>query len=144
MRIIPLVASTVNLPGFCEIIGTVPTGLECRTDHGRMLEILKRLGRKELNFQLIIAVQVTDNIIGELKELEQLKVSHLHTNWYAVDTVFKNWRHLVQTETHAKSSLREFFCQVYMSLEMLFPELVMDLIRVPDQSGPLFSLKKRF
>lgn len=144
MRIIPLVASQVNLPGFCEIIGSVPMGLECKTDHGRMLEILKRLGHKQVNFQLIIGVEAK-GIFEDLRNLELFRIQNLKDDWHVVEGNFSAWRCCCQNETaHKKSTLREFFCQVYMALEMLFPELVMDLIRVPDQSGPLFSLNKRF
>lgn len=148
MQIIPLVASTINLAGLCQVASSVSMdatrSLVSRTDHGKAAEIMKRLCCKELSIRLTIGLEAKRPIVDALRELERFKVVPIKDDWYAIEADFNTWRCLTQSETSKKSVLKEFFCQIFVFLEMLFPDLVMDLIRVPDSDGSLFSLNKRF
>jgi hypothetical protein len=148
MKIIPLVASNVNLSGICELAeGTkAAAGLLNKTDHGRSSEIMKKLCHRDLPLRLTIAVRLDDTFLSDcLRENQRVKVFKLHGSWLAVEADLETWRDLVYVSSNTKTAfLREFFCQVFLVLEMVFPELMLDLIRVPDADGVLFSLNKRY
>lgn len=143
MQIIPLVASQVNLTGLCGFVGDVPS-LTSKTDYGKAAEILSLLGAKELSLRLTIGVRTSKDVVEAVRDLERFKVTYIINDCWVVESDFNVWRAFSLTETIRGKFLREFFCHVFVYLEMIFPELVMDLIRVTDSDGKLFSLNKRY